>query len=58
MKKIFLGLIAIALMTVPVYAGGGKKAKKKAKMECSKDCDPRNCSKDPKCVPMPGCCTK
>ncbi len=39
MKKIFLGMLAIALMASPaVYANGGKKkARKKAKIECSKD---------------------
>ena len=59
MKKIFLGLLAIALMTTPsVYANGGKKkARKKAKIECSKDkcCDPKDCTKDGKCPPMPIC---
>lgn len=57
MKQIFLGLLAIALMGAPAYAGGKKKAKKKAKMECSKDkcCDMKDCPKDGKCVPFPGC---
>jgi hypothetical protein len=57
MKHIFLGLLAIALMGAPAYAGGKKKAKKKAKIECSKDkcCDPKNCTKDSKCLPFPTC---
>lgn len=69
MKKLFLGMIAITLMASPVLANGGKKkAKKKAKMECAKKCDPQNCdpkncdpkdcTKDPKCVNMPGCTKK
>ena len=59
MKKIFLGLLAIALMASPaVYANGGKKkARKKAKIECSKDkcCDVKTCSTDNKCCPIPVC---
>jgi hypothetical protein len=59
MKRIFLGLIAIALMAAPAFAGesGKKKAKKKAKIECKKDkcCDPKDCSKDAKCPPIPVC---
>jgi len=59
MKKIFLGLLAIALMASPaVYANGGKKkARKKAKIECSKDksCDVKPCPIDDKCCPMPTC---
>lgn len=52
-------MVVIALMASPaVYANGGKKkAKKKAKMECSKDkcCDPKDCHKDTKCPPAPFC---
>ena len=52
-------MLVIALMASPAaYAGGGKKkAKKKAKMECQKDkcCDPKDCSKDMKCPPIPIC---
>lgn len=58
MKHIFLGVLAIALMGAPAYAGGGKKkANKKAKIECSKDkcCEKKDCTKDPKCPPMPIC---
>jgi hypothetical protein len=59
MKKIFLGMLVIALMASPaVYANGGKKkAKKKAKIECTKDdcCDPKVCPKDMKCPPAPFC---
>ncbi len=61
MKKIFLGLLAIALISSPVYAGGGKKkAGKKAKIECTKDtcCDPKDCIKDTKCPPIPICMGK
>ncbi len=51
MKKIFLGLMAIALVSGFALAandgGGKKKARKKAKSECKvEDCDPKNC--DPK----------
>jgi hypothetical protein len=59
MKNIFLGMLAIALMASPsVYANGGKKkARKKAKVECTKDkcCDSKACCKDDKCPPMPTC---
>jgi len=62
MKNIFLGMFAIALIASPsVYAGGGKKkAGKKAKIECTKDkcCDPRDCTKDAKCPPIPVCMNK
>ncbi|HEV8508648.1 MAG TPA: hypothetical protein VGQ53_24810 [Chitinophagaceae bacterium] len=66
MKNIFLGLLAIALMSSPAFAangGGKKKSQKKAKTECRqvKDCDPKNC--DPKCCDLSTCikdqsCTK
>lgn len=65
MKKIFLGLIAIALTSGVAFAandGGKKKNKKKAKTECKvqncdpKNCDPRNCN--PKCVEMPTASTQ
>ena len=55
MKNIFLGLLAIALISSPAFAandGGKKKAKKKARTECRQEkcCDPKNC--DPsKCDP-------
>jgi hypothetical protein len=59
MKKIFLGLLAIALIGSPaVYANGGKKkAKKKAKIECSKNncCYVKACSTGDKCYPIPVC---
>lgn len=52
-------MLVIALMASPaVNANGGKKkAKKKAKIECSKDkcCDMKSCQKDAKCPPMPLC---
>ena len=58
MKKIFLGLLAIALMSAPAFAEGGKKKakNKKAKTECKKDCcDGKSCPKDPKCASAPFC---
>jgi hypothetical protein len=57
MKKIFLGLIAIALMSAPTFANGGKKEtkKKKDKFECKKDCCDKSCSKDRKCDSAPYC---
>ena len=59
MKKIFLGMLVIAMMASPaVYANGGKKkAKKKAKTECCKDkcCDTKTCQKGDKCPPVPFC---
>ena len=59
MKKIFLGMLAIALMVSPaVNANGGKKkARKKAKIECSKDkcCDAKTCPTGDKCCPIPIC---
>lgn len=60
MKKIFLSLMAIALLaSTDLYAGGGKKKKAKkdkAKIECKKEqcCDPKSCSKDDKCCDMTG----
>lgn len=63
MKKIFLGVLFIALMAPFIYAsydnGGKKKAKKKAKVECKKDikdsnCDPKDCC-PPVCLPAPQC---
>ncbi len=49
MKKIFLGLMAIALVSGTAFAandgGGKKKARKKAKTECKvQNCDPKNCN--------------
>lgn len=70
MKKIFLGMLAIALVaSANSYAsiGGKKKAKKKAKTEKKVTCDPKSCTKDDKCcdftackkeekcLPVPGC---
>lgn len=60
MKKIFLGMLAIALLTsVESFAGEGKKkkARKKAKIECKKDqcCDPKSCTKDDKCCDLTAC---
>ena len=52
-------MMAIVLMAAPAFAadGGKIKGKKKAKMECKKDkcCDPKDCSKDTKCPPIPIC---
>ena len=55
MKKIFLGVLAIALCTAPAFAiDGGKRKKNKANVECQKGkcCEPGKCSKDPKCPPV------
>ena len=52
-------MLAISLMTAPTFAadGGKKKTRKKAKTECKMDkcCDPKDCTKDTKCPPMPVC---
>jgi hypothetical protein len=63
MKKIILGMMAIALMSTTAIAandGGKKKARKKAKTECKKEanCDPKNCDPkdcDPKCCDYKSC---
>jgi hypothetical protein len=57
MKKIFVGLLAIVLMSTPAFATGGKKEvkNKKGKTECKKDCCDKSCVKDEKCPPMPNC---
>jgi hypothetical protein len=63
MKKIFLGLLAIALVSSTAFAAndeGKKKGKKKAKMECKqgKCCDPMTCDPskcDPKCCDFNAC---
>jgi hypothetical protein len=60
MKKVFLGLMAIALMaSTDLYANGGKKkkAKKQAKIECKSDkcCEPKSCTKDDKCCDLASC---
>ena len=60
MKKIFLGVLALALMSGVAFAtdGGGGKSKKskKAKTECTKKCsDSKTCKKDGNCPDKPGC---
>jgi hypothetical protein len=59
MKKIFLGLLAIGMITsFSAFAGNGKKSKskKKAKTECNKkNCCPVTACDKTKCIPMPGC---
>ena len=63
MKKLLVAILAVTLMASPAFAangGGKKKAKRKAKIECtkdktcdSKDCDPKSC--DPKCCDYKAC---
>jgi len=54
MKKIFLGLMALTIMsTTAVYASGGKK-KAKAKAKTTQCCPGTNCTKGKSC-PMPCC---
>ena len=58
MKKAFIGILALTLVsTTPIFAEGGKKVKKvKAKVECSKSCpDKKDCHKNAKCPNKPGC---
>ena len=60
MKKIIAGLFAMAMLSShATFAGGSKKKAKKAKKVCTKLCiDKKDCTKDPSCVPLPGCCLK
>ncbi len=66
MKKVFLSLLATAMMTSFAFASGDKgkknKSKKKAKTECcdkkkcstsAANCDPTDCQ-----YPVPACCKK
>jgi len=67
MKNLLVAILAFSLLSLPAMAAsdGGKKKKKKAKMECKKDskckvesCDPKNCDPkdcDPKCCQFPVC---
>ena len=64
MKNLLVAILAVTLMSSPAFAanddGGKKKAKKKAKVECTKDkcCDPANCDPtkcDPKCCDLSAC---
>ncbi len=58
MKKAFIGILALTLLsTTSVLAEGGKKVKKaKAKVECSKGCpETKDCHKNAKCLNKPGC---
>ena len=66
MKKVFLSVLAIAMMSgAAVFANNGKKPSKKtkkaAKIECQKQvcCEKPNCCSSScdkaSCVPMPGC---
>jgi hypothetical protein len=58
MKRIFLGLMAITLVTGVGFAsdGGKKKGGKKAKVECTKDCrEKKDCHKNALCPSKPGC---
>lgn len=58
MKKAFIGILALTLVsTTSVFAEGGKKVKKaKAKIEYSKGCpDTKDCHKNAKCPNKLGC---
>ncbi|TMI79719.1 MAG: hypothetical protein E6H10_14885 [Bacteroidetes bacterium] len=57
MKKIFLGVLALTLMSGVAFAtdGGGKSKSKKAKTECPKNCSDKNCKKNGNCPDKPGC---
>jgi len=58
MKKIFLGILALTLMSGVAFAtdGGGKRKPKKAKTECPKSCsDSKSCKKNGNCPDKPGC---
>lgn len=59
MKKIVLGLMAVAIMSSSaVYAGNGKKSKSKKKKAKVENCKPAGCCDKTNCVPFPGCCSK
>lgn len=56
MKQIFVGILASMLLTSAVYAGKGKKSKKKTKAETctlaccdNTKCPPANCADMPSC---------
>ena len=58
MKKVFLGVLALTLMsTTAVHADTGKKkAKAKTKTECTKGCpDTKDCHRNAICHTKPGC---
>lgn len=65
MKKVFVSVLAIAMMSGAAYASNGKKPSKKnkkaaKKMECTQPvcCEKPNCSgpcDKTACVLMPGC---
>lgn len=57
MKKLLVAILAVTLMASPAMAanGGKKKAKKKAKTECTKKCsETKVCPKGANCCP-PNC---
>jgi hypothetical protein len=57
MKNIFLGLVALTMMSTAAYATGGKKKAKKSKAVCTTTCtDKKDCKITPNCTPLPGCC--
>lgn len=56
MKKIFLGVLALTLVSGAAFASDGgkhKKKTKKAKIECTKGCPDKDCHKI--CPNIPGC---
>ncbi len=57
MKKILIGIFALTLFSASTMADTGKKAKKsKAKVVCTKGCQPtKDCKPTAKCPNKPGC---
>lgn len=59
MKKVFIGVFALTLLSAAsAFADTGKKVKKaRSKSACTVNCVPgKDCKKNDKCRPMPGCC--
>ena len=55
MKKLLVAILAVSLLSAPALAAekGKKKTKKKAKIECAKQCSSMKvCTKDEKCCPV------
>ena len=57
MKKIILGMFALALLSTTAMADTGKKTKKaKGQVVCGKNCaETKDCRKTAKCPNRPGC---
>jgi hypothetical protein len=59
MKKVFIGMLALGLLSASsAFADAGKKVKKaRFKSACTTNCVPgKDCKKNSKCPIMPGCC--